>query len=662
MSQYPAIIDLAGLDGVNGFRIDGASSFDEAGISVASAGDVNGDGYGDLIVGAPTASDGGLVNSGASFVVFGRAGGFAPVLSLSDLDGSNGFQIGGAAAGDQAGHSVASAGDVNGDGFGDLIVGAPDINSLDQDGSAYVVFGHAGGFTATVSVADLDGTNGFSLTGADIGDQTGYSVASAGDVNGDGFADLIVGAPFGGSFAGSSYVVFGKASGFSPTLSLTDLNGTDGFRMDGASAFDEAGLSVASAGDVNGDGYGDLIVGAPTSSDNGRGNSGASFVVFGRAGGFAPVLSLPDLDGSNGFQIDGAAAGDQAGVSAASAGDVNGDGYDDLIVGAEGAAAQGPLTGAAYVIFGHAGGFASDVDVATLDGTNGFSLVGGALQDDAGASVASAGDVNGDGFADLIVGAIGVTAGLNAGAAYVVFGHAGGFSATLDLSTLDGGDGFAIPGLSVGDLDGWSVASAGDMNGDGLDDLIVGAPGAGSGGVAAGAAYVIYGRLPDTAVDLTGTAASQSLVGGDLDDALHGKQGDDALWGHDGSDTLKAGSGGDTITGGGGQDRMWGGSGGDTFVFQATSDSPDSSHEDVIKDIGPGDTIDLSAIDADTATTGDQAFHLVSAFGGHAGELVLVTTANGHNTYVEGDTDGDGTADFMLKLHGDHHDFTGFQL
>src|SRR5262249_47926244 len=153
-------------------------------------------------------------------------------------------------------------------------------------------------------------------------------------------------------------------------------------------------------------------------------------VVFGEAAGIGDNIDLSSLDGSNGFRISGAAAGDRSGFSVASAGDVNGDGFADLIVGAYGADPNGAYSGASYVVLGKASGFSADIDLSSLDGSNGFRLSGGAAGDFSGWSVASAGDVNGDGFADLVVGASGADPnGSNSGASYVVFGKAAGFAA-----------------------------------------------------------------------------------------------------------------------------------------------------------------------------------------------------------------------------------------
>ena len=183
-------------------------------------------------------------------------------------------------------------------------------------------------------------------------------------------------------------------------------------------------------------------------------------------------------------------------------------------------------------------------------------------------SVASAGDVNGDGFADLIVGATGADPhGSYSGASYVVFGKAAGFGANLNLATLSSANGFKLSGVAAGDYSGVSVASAGDVNSDGFSDLIVGASGADPHGSRSGASYVVFGIKPDTAVNRTGTIASQTLAGGDFKDVLSGLDGDDALWGNGSKDKLKGGDGDDTLRGGLGKDRLKGGADENSFVF-----------------------------------------------------------------------------------------------
>ncbi len=528
------------LDSDNGgFVINGVAAGDLNGISVSSAGDVNNDGLDDLIVGASGDDPNGNDLSGASFVVFGKTNG--TVVELSDVDaGNGGFTINGVGASDRAGVSVSGAGDVNGDGLADLIVGAnrDDPNASDS-GASFVVFGKANG--TTVELSDIDaGTGGFVINGVSNSDFSGESVSSAGDVNGDGLADLIVGARYddpNGQKSGASFVVFGKTSGVAVELSDIDA-GNGGFTINGVSAEDQSGISVSDAGDVNGDGLADLIIGAHRDDPNGS-YSGASSVVFGKTTG--TTVELSDIDaGNGGFVINGVSASDSSGFSVSTAGDVNGDGLDDLIVGAR----FDGNGGVSFVVFGKANG--TTVELSDIEaGNGGFAINGANNGDQSGWSVSNAGDVNGDGLADVIIGAYRADPNGNfSGASHIVFGKTNG--TLVELSDVDNGNGgFVINGVSADDRSGDFVSSAGDVNGDGFTDLIVGAFLDDPNGASSGASFVVFGGQGSSAT--VGSSGNDTLTGDGNANQLVAGAGNDTLVGNGGADVLRGGSGNDIL-------------------------------------------------------------------------------------------------------------------
>ena len=402
-----------------------------------------------------------------------------PTIELAEIaagEVDTAFVIDGTAEFAFLGRDVQSPGDVDGDGLDDLVFTAVGGPSVDAPRMAYVMFGGA----EEVELSDIeDGTGGFVIRDSSM--SAPVNVASgAGDVNGDGLADVIVS-------ASGTYVAFGKSDG--APIELSDLEaGIGGFAIHG-----NAG-PLSAAGDVNGDGLDDVLLGDP-----GRTHAvfaeGSAFVVFGKTDGTA--VELVDVEaGSGGFAMHGMAVNDRLGSALAAAGDVDDDGLDDVIVGSPQLGNSGP--GFAYVVFGKEDG--ATVDLADIQmGIGGFSIEGDIVGDEAGAAVAGLGDVNGDGFADVGVGA--PEAGTFEGALYVVFGQASPVPVALWPGDV----------LVAGDV-GYNVGRSivgGDFDGDGLDDIAVSGDKFGDDDTLA---YLVFGSEDPSTIDLSAAVSSDAVV------------------------------------------------------------------------------------------------------------------------------------------------------
>lgn len=484
----PALVDAGSLNGRNGLRLDGVAAADRTGRVVSRAGDLNNDGIEDMLIAAVLADSNG-VDAGTAYVVFGRSGPYPPSLTLSSLDGTRGFRITGGGAGDQFGLAAAPAGDLNGDSIDDLVIGAPYADTNDA-GAAYVIFGRSGGFPASLSVTTLDGNNGFRLTAAQAGNSVGFGVSGVGDFNGDGRDDLAVGAPnfdvSGLSNAGAAFVVYGR-NAFPASLDLGSLDSSTGLRIVGEASGDFAGQRVT-GGDFNGDGRVDLVIGAP-----GRNlveeNVGSAYVLYGRPGPLPAILSVSSFDGSNGFRLDGLQAEDIAGYAVTMV-DINGDGMDDVIVASpyfdfE----ERPDAGGAYVLFGSSAVQPATRSLASISGPAGFRFEGEALSNSS-VQVEAAGDVNADGFADLVLNDF-LAGGKGRGGGHVIFGRSQ-FSSTFRVADLDGDTGFTIAGVESGEYAGISI-TGGDFNGDAVSDVLVGSPRRSVNSINSGVAYLVFG-------------------------------------------------------------------------------------------------------------------------------------------------------------------------
>ncbi|MEW6219083.1 MAG: integrin alpha, partial [Thermodesulfobacteriota bacterium] len=336
----------------------------ELGWSVATAGDVNGDGYGDVIVGVPI-FDNGETDEGRACLFLGGSSGLGASPAWTAESNQTGAELG---------ISVATAGDVNGDGFSDVIVGAHKFDRGEtNEGRVYLYVGGPTGLAASPA---------WTAESNQIGAQLGWSVATPGDVNGDGFSDVIVGAlgfDSGQTDEGRAFLYLGGPAGLAASPAWTAESNQVGASL---------GSSVAMAGDVNSDGYSDVIVGA-FGFDNGQTDEGRAFLYLGGPAGLAA---------SPAWTAESNQVGAQLGWSVATAGDVNGDGYSDVIVGALGFDNGQTDEGRAFLYLGGSAGLAASPAWTAESNQVGASL---------GSSVAMAGDVNGDGYSDVIVGAFG---------------------------------------------------------------------------------------------------------------------------------------------------------------------------------------------------------------------------------------------------------------
>ncbi len=559
----PSSVDLEDVAaGLGGFAINGEVAGDYSGNWVDGLGSIDGDGFEDIVIGARFSDTLGP-SSGSAYVVFGRSK-TAPV-ELSEIGAGEqleGLAIRGEDADDQAGVCVAGIGDVDGDGFGDVMVGADQAEGQGVlAGRAYVVSGKLPG--APIALADVaQGVGGVVIDAEDKIQFAGHAVSSAGDVNGDGFKDLLLGA-YGvkaqGTFSGRSYIIYGPLS---ENIAL-GKNNNYGVSIDGEAELDFSGHALAGGGDINGDGLDDVIIGAYGADPNGD-NSGRVYVVYGTDSDEKILLS-EIAQGIGGFALDGEQEGDHAGDALAMLGDINGDGFADFAVGAPLADPKGMASGRVYIV--HGGDSLQSRPLADLvKGDGGFILDGETFRDYAGASVDGAGDVDGDGLDDIIIGAYGADPkGMISGRAYVIFGKKDTEKVNLNV-IRQGEGGFAFAGENAGDQAGIAVSGAGDVNGDGFADLLIGAFGSDVRGVNSGCSYVFFGGDYSNVVDEQGSLGSQEFIGSAEAEVMVAGEGSDTLRGEGGADVLYGGAGNDRIEiGDDGFARIDGGTGKDTL-------------------------------------------------------------------------------------------------
>ena len=454
---------------------------------------------------------------------------------------------------------------------------------------------------------NLNGRNGFYLSNAIIN-----SVSEIGDINGDGIDDFLLGE----DFSEKAYVVFGQADGFDVNLDLNLLDGNNGFEITSLGiTFDNLGRSVSNAGDVNGDGIDDIILGAPSvnpGDDFTQNSTGESYVIFGSDQGFSDSLNVADLDGSNGFAIYDSSLGffSATGIGdITSAGDMNGDGIDDIAIGY----VEGDFnTGKVAVVYGTRQGFAASIDVGSLDGTNGFVITEAQSGDSIGSSISSAGDFNNNGFDDLVIAADNTTD------KYVVYGfsndEASGEPLTVELEKSVSTGTTNADNLAVAEV-GSNVTYTYTITNTGTEDL----------GTA---------DLPLIIIDDNGTPGDTS---DDLSIAVAGgltASGINLIGGDDGNGELEAG---------------------ETWIFEA--DSQTAQKGEVTNTVSFNLGSDVLATDTATYQAKDPYIFSVLNLDGTNGftitDLKVRDLSSTDSVSNVGDFNGDGIDDFLLSVAGD---------
>ncbi|MEM9387893.1 MAG: hypothetical protein AAGA68_22760 [Pseudomonadota bacterium] len=373
-------LDPDALDGSNGFVVNGFFPGGDASM-VSAAGDVNADGFPDIAIGAFGVDTPTKGNVGQAYLVFGGPEvGSSGVINVLTLNGSNGVILEGQEADDFTGRDTAGIGDINDDGIDDVLIGAfsVDFGELADVGGGYVLYGSSDPWPDRIALGELLPTQGYFFGCIGAGFDCGAGVDGLGDVNADGHPDFIVSGsraqPDGVLDVGEAYVVFGGGTiGSDGDARTSELNGNNGFTIQGIDREDFFGRPSSTAGDINGDGIPDIVIGANMAEPEDGIDNGEVYVIYGKAGvGSSGRLLAEELDGDNGFTLEGADVGSALGASATTAGDFNADGLDDLMIGAPFEIAKGQV----YILFGRDGNRdidddgVSDVDDNCIERSN----------------------------------------------------------------------------------------------------------------------------------------------------------------------------------------------------------------------------------------------------------------------------------------------------
>lgn len=492
-SIFPASFSLSSLNGLNGFQVYGLNSSDYLGLDIGRLGDFNGDSYPDFLLGARNASRAGYVSNGAVYVIFGTPTGFPQLLDLNLLNGTNGFQITGKSSGALFGYSF-SAVDIDADGYPDLLIGAP---FQDASGTIYGFWGGPNLGAWSINLNNLSG-KGFELSGEFPGNLLGTSIHGGRDINGDGLDDAIFSAPGYNNSIGRSYLLWGRPDLRNTSFSLNNFSAY-GVKINGEAPSDLSGQRVRLLYDVNGDPFDDVLIGAVGA----RTSTGRQYLLSGGPTiSSSPEIQLSDIRSPSGVLFNGEVAGDQSGWSLGPLRDFNGDGLGDFLIGAwQSSGNKGASSGRTYLVYGNPSfKNISTFELATLTNQTGSIINGEKPGDASGYWVESIDDFDGDGREDFMIGAGPASHGnlTFEGRTYFFRGAGRGLfqNSTIDLGGLDGLNGFSVDGAESGDYSGSRIADMGDINGDGLSDVMISSYRASRNGLfQSGCVHALYGDM-----------------------------------------------------------------------------------------------------------------------------------------------------------------------
>lgn len=667
-----------------GLVIEGQSDAVSArfGSHVAAVGDINGDGLNDFAITQTLHGNGVDFDVGQVVVIYGQLNFGGPSISMDQFSADQGFRVEGVNARDFLGSRVSGGWDINGDQRSDLLVDIPFFDPPGEPlgGRILGIYGQEEDFDLLTYMTDYENEDGVTVDGANA-NQALASPVMIGDLNNDGIGDFAVRST-GIDVGAQAFVVFGVAGDFPEGLSVDDLDGTNGFAILGNTAGTFIPGELAGGQDLNGDDISDLVI---NWVDSGQDDTGHIDIVFGSDDPFSATLDLQLPTSADAFhrispifEDDGLAGFG----SKPSIGDFNGDGFYDLIFGAQntGTGVDGMVAsnaGAGVVLFGGEPSFPSEISLDTLDGDSGLLLTQPLESVFLGVDTEFIGDTDGDGLEDLLITD-------TRGTVHIVFGRDISVPSEIDVTQLDGRDGFRIQSSEDKVSFGLSASGIGDVDGDGYTDFAIQSPNSGAGGFSiAGKVYVIFGghanlmaldyadgvqdgrilvqnlgiayqegvgSMPGDGIFqgsfrneavgfgsadydgdvIDGTNNTILLAGGNDfgaggagDDSVDGGDGDDILWGEAGDDMLLGGPGNDILSAGSGVDTMTGGDGGDTFIVAPGEGSNTITDFDLAED-----TLDLSLFARADATGA-----LLAA---QAGSAVL-TLQDGTQITVQGD-------------------------